>query len=188
MGSVPQGLQGNRLVARLGALAGAALLVPTLLAAQAMPAALPADVGTIEGIVAAFYDVISGPPGQPRGWRRDSTLYMPGAMFVSMDMKDGKPVAWTATTEQYRQATDRNFVEKGFYEAEIGSNIERFGNVANVRSVYETRRTADGPLLGRGINYLTLYWDGTRWWIANAVWDDERPDNPIPGEWIRRKP
>ena len=92
------------------------------------------------------------------------------------------------TPEQFRQATDRNFVEKGFYEAEIGSNIERFGNVASVRSVYETRRTAEGPLLGRGINYLTLFWDGKRWWIANAVWDDERPDNPIPKEWIRPKP
>ena len=188
MGSVPQGLQANRLVGAAAGLVATALLLPSLLAAQAMPTPLPKDVETIEGIVAAFYDVISGPAGQPRAWRRDSTLYMPGAMFVAMDLKDGKPVAWFATPEQFRQATDKNFVEKGFYEAEIGSNIERFGNVASVRSVYETRRTADGPLLGRGINYLTLFWDGKRWWIANAVWDDERPDNPIPKEWIRPKP
>lgn len=166
----------------------AAHVLGTALQAQSGPAPLPNDVETIEGIVAAFYDVISGPAGQPRQWGRDSTLYMPGAMFVSMDLKDGKPEAWFATPEQYRQATDKGFVKAGFFEKEIGSRVERFGNVAQVRSVYETRRSATGPLLGRGINYITLYWDGARWWIANAVWDDERPDNPIPKEWIGAAP
>lgn len=161
--------------------------LPGRAAAQSMPDPLPRDVETIEGIVAAFYDVISGPAGQPRQWRRDSTLYMAGAMFVAMDMKDGKPVAWFATPEQFRQATDKGFVKNGFFEQEIGSHIERFGNVAQVRSVYHARRSADGPLLGRGVNYLTLFWDGKRWWIANAVWDDERPDNPIPAAWIGTK-
>ena len=47
-----------------------------------MPIADPTDVGTIEGIVSAFYDVISGPAGSLRQWRRDSTLYMPAATFV----------------------------------------------------------------------------------------------------------
>jgi hypothetical protein len=171
-----------RYVRRVVVLAG--LLAAPAAHAQ-MPPALPADVLSIEGIVSAFYDVISGPAGTPHQWRRDSTLYMPGAMFVSMDVKDGKPAASIVTPEQYRQATDKGFVKNGFFETEIGSNIERFGNVAQVRSVYETRRTPDGSLLGRGVNYLTLYWDGSRWWISAAVWDDERPDNPIRKEWIR---
>jgi hypothetical protein len=34
----------------------------------------------------------------------------------------------------------------------------------------------------RSVNSIQLYWDGTRWWIASATWDDERPDNPIPAE------
>ena len=38
------------------------------------------------------------------------------------------------------------------------------------------------PVLGRGVTSIQLYWDGTRWWIASATWDDERPDNPIPAE------
>jgi hypothetical protein len=37
---------------------------------------------------------------------------------------------------------------------------------------------------GRGINSIELFWDGKRWWIASAVWDDERPDNPIPREYL----
>jgi hypothetical protein len=41
------------------------LLCPARAAGQ-MPPAEPADVGTIEGIVHAYYDVINGPAGVPR--------------------------------------------------------------------------------------------------------------------------
>ncbi len=157
--------------------------VAPALAAQ-VPAADPADVATIPGIVRAYYEVISGPPGQPRQWRRDSTLYMPGAMFVAMQERQGAPAPSLMTPEEFRQNTNAGFVKNGFYETEIGSRIERFGNVAQVRSVYETRRTVTGPLTGRGINYLMLYWDGSRWWISGAVWDDERPATPIPASWV----
>ncbi len=154
-------------------------------AAQAQtPIADPRDVGTIEGIVHAYYDVINGPPGVPRQWHRDSTLYMPAAMFVAMDELNGQPRPAVMTPEEYRRAVDPGFVAGGFFEQEIGASIERFGHLAQVRSVYETRRTVAGPVTGRGVNYLMLYWDGTRWWIAGAMWDDERENNPIPAAWV----
>jgi uncharacterized protein DUF4437 len=152
-----------------------------------MPPADPADVATVEGIVTAFYEVINRPAGTARQWRRDSTLYMPRATFVAMAEKDGKPVPEVMTPEEFRRAVDAEFVAKGFFETEIGHRVERFGNVAQVRSVYETRRTSNGPLIGRGVNYLLLYWGGTRWWIANAVWDDERPNSRLPQSWIARR-
>jgi hypothetical protein len=161
------------------------LALPRGAAAQA-PVPDPADVTTIEGIVQAYYDVINGPPGAPRQWRRDSTLYMPAATFVSMDERDGKPVASVMTPEDFRRRYDAPFVKDGFFEIEIGHRIERFGNVAQVRSVYETRHVANGPVLGRGVNYLMLYWDGARWWITGAVWDDERPTVRLPASWIGR--
>ncbi|MEO8030701.1 MAG: hypothetical protein ABI765_07620 [Gemmatimonadota bacterium] len=154
-----------------------------VVAAQA-PVADPRDVGTVEGVMHAYYDVINGPPGAPRQWRRDSTLYMPGVLFVAMSVDSGKPKAWISTPDQYRSAVNGMFVKYGFYETEIGSHIDRFGNVAELRSVYETRRAEGGKLFGRGVNYVMLYWDGTRWWISAASWDDERPDNPIPASWI----
>jgi hypothetical protein len=170
----------------LAVLAAIPLLRAPSGAAAQMPAADSADVRTIEGIVNAYYDVINGPPGAPRQWRRDSTLYMPAATFVSMGERDGKPVVSVMTPEEYRRATNGSFVEKGFFETEIGHRIERFGNVAQVRSVYETRHVAKGPLLGRGVNYLMLYWDGARWWISGAVWDDERPGTRLPASWVGR--
>jgi hypothetical protein len=44
------------------------------------------------------------------------------------------------------------------------------------------RSKADGPVFGRGVNGLQIYWDGKRYWIASVMWDDEREGNPIPAE------
>jgi len=38
--------------------------------------------------------------------------------------------------------------------------------------------------VGRGINSIELFWDGTRWWIAAAVWFDEDAQHPIPREYL----
>jgi hypothetical protein len=75
-------------------------------------------------------------------------------------------------------------VKNGFFETEIGSRVERFGDVATVRSVYESRRVKDGPLIARGVNYILLYWDGTRWWITSAVWEDEHGSLKLPESWV----
>ena len=166
----------------------AATLALVCVAARGADAQQPepdsADVASIDGIVHAFYDVISGPAGMPRQWRRDSTLYMPGAMFVALGESDGKPTANPMSPEEFRRRTDASLVNNGFFEIELGRRVEQFGNVAQVRSVYEMRRTAEDPPFGRGVNYLLLFWDGARWWISGAVWDDERPDNPLPAEWV----
>jgi len=67
---------------------------------------------------------------------------------------------------------------------EIHRTTERFGNIAHVLSTYESRTKLSGPVIARGINSIELFWDGTRWWIASAIWDDERPDNPIPAQYL----
>ena len=46
----------------------------------------------------------------------------------------------------------------------------------------------DGPVIARGINSVELFYDGKRWWIASNIWDDERPDNPLPAEYLAGKP
>ena len=156
----------------------------TVIVAAQGPAADPADVGTITDIVRVSYEVISGPAGTPRQWRRDSTLYMPGATFVALGERGGEVQARIMTPEEYRRRTNQRFVADGMIEAEIAARVECFGNVAQVRSVYTSRRSATGPVETRGVNYYMLYWDGRRWWITGMVWDDERPTNPIPPQWI----
>jgi hypothetical protein len=145
----------------------------------------PEDVATLDGIVAAFYDVISGPGGQPRQWARDRTLYIPGVHFVSLSADSaGRVRAAVMDHQTFVDRTNDALVRGGFYEREVHRTVERFGNLAHIFSTYEMRQQADGPVFGRGINSLELFWDGHRWWIAAAQWDDERPGNPIPPQYL----
>ncbi len=141
------------------------------------------DVTTIDGIIKAFYETISGPKGQPRQWGRDRTLYMPGVRFVSMSERDGKIRAGVMSHQQYVNSTNASLVGDGFHEREINRIVKRFGNIAHVFSVYEFT-TENKTAKGRGVNSIELYWDGTRWFISFAGWDEERPGNPIPKEFL----
>jgi len=142
------------------------------------------DVTTLDGIIKAFYETISGPKGQPRQWARDRTLYIPDMRFVSLEIRDGKPHAEIMDHQTYVDRTDAFFVSQGFYEREIHRVTKSFGNLTHIFSTYEMRQTPDGPITGRGINSIQLFYDGKRWWIVSAVWDDERSDNPIPQEFL----
>jgi len=102
-------------------------------------------------------------------------------MFVAIWVRNGEIERKLLTPEQYR----REFkIGNGVFETEIGRRIERFGDVAQVRSVAAYRETPDGPILKRYVNYYHLYWDSTRWWITGMVWDTERPGAPIPESWV----
>jgi len=149
-------------------------------------AADPADVSTIDGIIKAFYATISGPKGQPRQWARDKTLYTPDIRFVSMSEQDGKIRANVMSHQQFVNGNNGPFVKGGFYEREINRVVRRFGNIAHIFSTYEYHND-DKTEKGRGVNSLELFWDGTRWWISAGSWDDERPNNPIPKEFLPKK-
>ncbi len=160
------------------------VLVFSVAPAQA-PAPRPEDVRTLDGIIRAFYEVVSGPAGVPRQWQRDSTLHIPGVRFVAMSVRQGWPVAAVMDHAEFVARHDRMFVQNGFFEHETHRITKRFGNIVHVFSTYEYRATDTGPVQGRGVSSIQLYWDGERWWIASATWDDERPDNPIPAEFQR---
>ena len=152
-------------------------------AAPASPAAArPEDVTTIESIITAFYEVVSGPAGTPRQWERDRGLYMPEARLVSIGITQGEsqPRAKVMSHEQFVEDADAAMVQHGFYEKEKNRLIQRFGNIAHVWTTYETRQSKDSPVLERGVNSIALYYDGTRWWITSVLWDIERPGNAIP--------
>ena len=142
----------------------------------------PEDVGTLDGIIAAFYDVITGPTGQPRQWARDRTLYIADVKFISIEYRkaSGKPLAQVMSHQQYVDSANEEMVRSGFFEREIHRVTQQFGSLAHVFSTYETRLKAAGPVIARGINSIELYYDGVRWWITAAQWEDETPGRPIP--------
>ncbi len=73
---------------------------------------------------------------------------------------------------------------KGFYEWEIHRITYAYGNIAHVLSTYVSRETENGPIIDRGVNSIQLFFDGTRWWIAGAIWQRETKDLPIPSTFL----
>lgn len=143
----------------------------------------PKDVSTIDGIIKAFYAAISGPKGTPRQWARDKTLYSPDMRFNSMSEQNGRIRSSIMTHQQYVNSVNPSLVGEGFTEREINRVVERYGNIAHVFSTYEYTNDA-GTSKGRGLNSIEMYWDGSRWWITFAAWDDERTNNPRPKKFL----
>jgi hypothetical protein len=141
------------------------------------------DVSTIEGIVKASYETISGGVGVPRQWGRDRTLFDPNSRSVAVGVNaKTEAVTTRGSTEQgFADEADASMVKDGFTERELKHVIKRFGNVATVLSSYEGT-LASGKVIMRGVNIFQLYFDGKRWWILSMVWDEERPGNAIPAE------
>ena len=100
-----------------------------------------------------------------------------------------EPVAHVRTGDRVVIHTNDAFegLQGGFYEKEVHRETQRFGNIAHIFSTYESRIKADGPVIARGINSIEAFWDGKRWWIASAIWDEERADNPMPKEYLPAK-
>ena len=141
-----------------------------------------ADVATIDGMIRAYYEVVSGPAGAPRDWARDRTLYIPDVRFVDIHTDaEGNARPRIMSHAEFAEGA-KELEKRGFFEKEIHRLTRRYGPVAHVWSTYESRQTETGPVIGRGINSIELFWDGKRWWIAAAIWTDETKANPIPRE------
>ena len=144
----------------------------------------PKDVSSVDGMIKAFYDAISGPAGQERDWERDKTLYREGIGFSIVNETDSGISLNTLSHQEFIDSSNDYLVENGFFEYEINRNTEQFGNTVHVWSTYEYRQTESGPVLGRGINSIQLYNDGKRWWITSAMWQSENENFPIPKEYL----
>jgi hypothetical protein len=184
---------------RLVPLGLAAALVFTLPAATAQQApaaasaaaaavqANPADVATIDGIIAALYDVISGPAGKPRDWNRMRSLFAPeGGLRAVGQRPDGIMVSRFMTVDDYITRNSPHFEKEAFFEREAARTTEEFGQIAQVFSTYESRHDAKGEPFQRGINSIQLYYDGKRWWIANLVWRGEDASLKLPERYLKK--
>lgn len=164
------------------------LALPATLRAQAapeVPATAPADVASVDAIIAALYDVISGPAGEARDWDRMRSLFFPAARLTATGVspQTGEVRHMSVDLEGYIARSGPVLERDGFFEREIGRTEQRFGNVVHAFSAYDSKRTeSDAAPFSRGINSIQLLHDGTRWWVVSVLWDTERPGNEIPAE------
>jgi hypothetical protein len=152
-----------------------------------IPKANPADVATIDAIVTAAYDGISGPAGKKRDWNRERSLFYPGARLIptTNPNEDFDLLPQMLDVDGFIARVKPFFEESGFYEKEVARRVEQFGQIAHVWSTYESRHDPSDPEpFMRGINSIQLFHDGKRWWIVTIYWQHESGVAPIPDKYL----
>jgi len=146
----------------------------------------PDDVSSVDAIMAAVYDVISGPAGEARDWDRWRSLFLSEARLISVGMnRQGETAYRVMTPEDYVELAGASLEANGFFEEEIGRTQEEFGPVVHLFSAYESKRTPEDPEpFARGINSFQLMHHEDRWWVITIYWTAERPDLPIPNRYL----
>ncbi|MCR4340033.1 MAG: hypothetical protein NUW01_09115, partial [Gemmatimonadaceae bacterium] len=151
------------------------------------PRAAAADVESIEAIIAALYDVISGGVGQARNWNRMRSLFIPGGKLMPTIPRPDSSIGMRILgVNDYIAVSGPQLERAGFREREIARRTEQFGHIAHVWSTYEGRTETDSTVI-RGINSIQLMNDGARWWVVSVFWEAERPNNPLPPRYLRNE-
>jgi hypothetical protein len=162
--------------------------VPTFSAddlAAKVPAAKTKDVESMDAILRAIYNVISGPAGV-RDWNRFRSVFLPQARFTEVSTgPDGAKMVLTWNVDEFIRDAGEVFSKEPFYENAIVNRPESFGNITEVFSSYESRRSPTEKPFERGINSIQLLNDGKRWWVVSILWDTERSGNPLPAKFAK---
>lgn len=158
---------------------------PTAPPAASATAARPGDVDSIDHIIAAVYDVISGPAGQ-RDWDRFRSLFYTGARLIPTRRDEkGAVSARVLTPEEYAKRGQDYFSKEGFFENSVANRVEQWDNIAHVWSTYESHHAKGDKPFARGINSFQLLNDGSRWWILTIYWEAEDATHPLPEKYLK---
>jgi hypothetical protein len=141
------------------------------------PMVRPSDVATVDAILHALYETVSGPVGQPRDWERFRSLFLAGGRLMPIvSIPDEKAAVRFLSTEDFIRRVEPIFAVEDFWERESSRQTETFGHFAHVLSFYECLRSPDGSPFERSVNSVQLFNDGLRWWIVSLMWNTSRTE------------
>lgn len=146
-----------------------------------------ADLKQINEAVKTFYDAISTGPGSKLNRERLHELFVPGGRIASAVPPKGTSPARIRimTLDEYADGSDRFTTKYGFFDHVLHNRVDKFGLMAHVYSTYESRNDpSDAMPMARGIKSIDLLHTDGKWLLVQVLWDSERPDNPIPLEYL----
>ena len=141
------------------------------------------DVNTIDGIINAYHETLSGKAGS-KDWNRFRTLFLPGAQINAVNYKkDGNAKVRYGSMEEYIKNVSPFFSRNSYYEDEYDRLYEFYAHTASVVSNYYTAtyfNNGEDLIQGKGIAFFQLIYFKQRWWIVNVQWNTEKPGTPLP--------
>jgi hypothetical protein len=155
--------------------------LPTSVVTLLATAAIAGDVSpSPEAAVSALWRALSNDPGAAADTTTLSRLFHRDAVIFGARRNDGKPELRVTPAAKFieSQATRS---EKGFYECEIARSVKRYGRLAAVYSVVESRSRRDqGSPDFTGVNSLQLYQSDNGWKIVSLYYHLEEDEVPVP--------
>jgi hypothetical protein len=131
--------------------------------------ARPSDVATLDSILHALYEVLSGPAGQQRDWDRFRSLFPAEGRLIPIVSVAGETRARFLSLDDFIRRVEPIFATEDFWERESSRQTETFGHIAHVVSSYDSLRSLNDVPFEHGTNSIQLLNDGSRWWIVSVM-------------------
>jgi len=144
------------------------------------------DLSSLDNIIAALYDVLSGDKGVARDWDRMRNLFIPEARLIpSRKGEDGSVGYRIMSPDDYIKSSGKWLEENGFHEIEIHRLVEEYGSLVHIWSTYESYHTkADENPFARGINSIQLLNNDGVWQIVQIYWLGESEMLKLPKKYL----
>lgn len=159
------------------------LFLCTAVFAQTMEDKYGKDVKSIEAIIDAYYEVISGSSEDPWQFERDKFLHSANAVIIRLD-DEGNAEFNSLEAEYIPMGLNPR---EDLYEIELKREIRQFGNIAQVWSAFEMRTDRVTPTNNRGLNSIQLHFEKGRWYIDSWTMQMETINNTLVKDFLKDK-
>ncbi|WP_224485078.1 hypothetical protein [Robertkochia aurantiaca] len=119
------------------------------------------DVASIDAIINAYYDVISGSGTDPWEFERDKFIHSTDAVIIRLDEKGN--ASYSSLEAEYIPLALSP--REDLFEKELGRSVQTYGDIAHVWSAFEIRADPGVPADVRGLNSIRLHFEKGRWFI-----------------------
>ena len=159
------------------------LLLCTYIFAQTPNEKYADDVKSIDIIIDAYYDVVSGSSTDPWQFERDKYIHSKNAVITRFD-ENGKAESHTLEVEYMPLVLAP---KEDFYEKEIKRKVSHFGNIAQVWSAFEIRTDSEIASDIRGLNSIQLHFEDGRWFIDSWTCEMETDKNTLVSDFLTKE-
>ena len=141
------------------------------------------DVKSVDAIINAYYDVVSGSSSEHWEFERDKYIHSKNAIITRLD-ENGKAESHTLEAEYIPIGLSP---KEDFYEKELKRVVSKFGNISQVWSAFEIRTDLKTESNIRGLNSVQLHYENGRWFIDSWTCEMESEKNNLVTEFLNKE-